>query len=1805
MYVHEDVTFNSLINGFTLSHVYNTNLSDKGMGYYGSGWRLNLVQKLEPVTVDGNSSVKYKYTDGDGTEHYFVETDAGTIVDEDGLGYTYEDISEGQLVRKLTDKNGTILKFDCWNYLRHIIDSDGNTIYVNYLPIPDVDNYLTSIHTSSGGNYVLTYDANYNLVSITDNAGRITSYEYDSGNLTEIHYPDGTIVKFEYDTNGSHLLQGIVAADGTKLCYENNLPTRKISATQLLGADGTASSRTSFEYSQNQTRVSDTYNRGVTYQFDTVGRATCVYDDEQNIYSQTYNTTVTSGSGIFNNNKLASASNGSVYVNNLLRNAVFSNDLADWILHNLNPNARFTTVSNDGLVTSKSIKITSDTESSEVIAQIPTITSERTYTFSGYLKTENVQSESLGAGLEIVVSGGDETKFYYSDFLTGTTDPEIDNGFQHASVSVTLEEGEYIARVTAGLYNASGTVYVDSLQLEEGNTANQINLIDNSSFEISSGEGSIPFGFTSNYTDGTSGVTTLEKHTGSSSYKIDGFVGKIPYICQYVNINGKAGEIYSYGGWAKGNAAPKKYILNPFNIVFHFTYTDGTDGWISDKMFNLYVSDWQYIQGTVMAQKDFQSIGIYCCYYQNANTAYFDNLFLYRDTMHSYTYDNSGNIISSSDYASQNNTFQYNGKSNLAKLISPTGSSYEYLYDSNNNMTSARSGEGVAYDVSYDSQGNVVSTSIGNHPYSTSIQDGKTYYIRLKGSGKYLAVEGSGTALTTNIIQEAFTGADNQKWTLEQTVDGYYCLHPAYLPDMSMDVTNGASSTDGNIAIYANNLSDAQKYRITPQNDYTYQLAPKCYTDKLVTVFFSSEGNNVSAFSKTGENNADQEWYFEDVEQSQETTIEDGAVYQFRARHSGKYLDLKDGYTDIGTLVQQYTCNYTEAQKYILNQYEDTDYYTITAYKDKDKLLEISTDLNSIGYRYLRLGESTITDNKLFKLEYNTGMQGFHIIPKVDETLALDVAYYSISDCAELIFTEKAPNANRFFIAEKFSDTITSSATYQDNGNYPETTTDSRGNTTTYTYDTSRGLQTAVTDAKNNTIEYTYNSLNDRLESVKSGDSTVSYQYETAGALTKITAPSGTIYSFNYDTLGRQTQILVGSQVLSETVYRDNFSSLVSRFNYGNGAYKTYTYDNQDRLISESLNGTTRRTYLYDKSGNAAEITDLLANVTTKFNYDLIGRIVGIKASDGQKLNFVYDKYNRLSLSKWTLGDISLSSGYIYGDTSVTGQKTGLIYGVNLNGTQKLGYQYDELSRLQRRILSTETPFVTEYSYLEGKDYGTTTTLIKTVKNGTDTLEYTYDELGNITTVSKNGIVIEQYSYDESNQLKSAVYGGDTYLYSYDNGGNITEVKKNGTVIKNYTYGNADWKDLLTNFNGTDITYDEIGNPLTYRNGLSFTWQNGRQLSGISQNGNALAAYTYNADGLRTSKTVNGITTEYYWLNGTLQGQKTGDEYILFLYDGNGSAYGFVVKNGEEQSYYYYEFNLQGDIIGIIDSTGTKVVEYTYGAWGDILSVTGTLADTIGQKNPLRYRGYYYDAETGFYYVSSRYYDPEIGRFINADGEISGIGGNILGYNLFAYCFNNPVNYSDPTGNWPKLSTIFKGVAIAAAAVAAVAVCVVAAPVIAGVGVASGVAAAATSIATTALCVSGVAGTAAIVTSVVENTSRKKNTRDQSVYVMKNQSDEVAYVGRTNDPSRRQREHEKDISKADLQPLEVVFTGLTKNQARVVEQVLISAYGINNLYNARREIAVGNISKYSEYVGSTISLFGSFYESEMLNLMGR
>ena len=214
--------------------------------------------------------------------------------------------------------------------------------------------------------------------------------------------------------------------------------------------------------------------------------------------------------------------------------------------------------------------------------------------------------------------------------------------------------------------------------------------------------------------------------------------------------------------------------------------------------------------------------------------------------------------------------------------------------------------------------------------------------------------------------------------------------------------------------------------------------------------------------------------------------------------------------------------------------------------------------------------------------------------------------------------------------------------------------------------------------------------------------------------------------------------------------------------------------------------------------------------------------------------------------------------------------------------------------------------------------------------------------------------------------------------------------------------------------------------------------------------GTMTASYKYNDGGLRTEKTVNGVTTEYSISGNLLTWEKTGSNApIYYLYDDSGILWG-LNYNG---NIYFYVQNLQNDVIGLVDSTGTLVVEYAYDAWGNILNTIGTLASTLGEDNPFRYRGYYYDQETGLYYLQSRYYNPETARYINADVYVS-TGQGLLSGNMFAYCFNNPVNHFDDGGmsalpNWAKIAI---GVATTVAAVAlTVATAGAAAPIIATV----------------------------------------------------------------------------------------------------------------------------------------------------------
>ena len=524
------------------------------------------------------------------------------------------------------------------------------------------------------------------------------------------------------------------------------------------------------------------------------------------------------------------------------------------------------------------------------------------------------------------------------------------------------------------------------------------------------------------------------------------------------------------------------------------------------------------------------------------------------------------------------------------------------------------------------------------------------------------------------------------------------------------------------------------------------------------------------------------------------------------------------------------------------------------------------------------------------------------------------------------------------------------------------------------------------------------------MTSVSSGGSTAGYGYEDY-RLSTITH-NGFSYTFGYDGYGNNTSVAVGGRTLTTNTFNLQ-AGLPAGSTYGNGDTVTYSYDNKERLVGKSFNGTPAVSYKYDAMGSLVETEDLLNNISFKTQYDLINRVTGVTSSDGGEYRISYDDQNRIDATLEKIAGVTLKNEYQYSDTSI-------IEGIKLNGSQILTYDWDDLTRMTSQTLKLTAPFTTQYTYLKGSNAGGETTLVAEIKNGGETLSYTYDQFGNIVSVSQNGTVVESYEYDGLNQLIKVTNGANVTEYAYDAGGNLTSVKLNGEVQDTYGYTDAGWKDLLTSFNGQAITYDEIGNPLTYRDGYQFTWQNGRRLASISH-GNDSISYTYDPDGIRTSKTVNGTTTKYHVMNGTLLGQTKGSDTIVFLYDEKGNKYGFDY-NGTK---YYYIFNVQGDVIGILNQSGSQIVSYQYDPWGKVLSVDGSEAFTIGQINPIRYRSYYYDTETGFYYLQSRYYDPTVRRFLNVDSQLAGTA-QVQGYNLFAYCLNNPIMMIDKTGNWPK-----------------------------------------------------------------------------------------------------------------------------------------------------------------------------------------
>ena len=348
---------------------------------------------------------------------------------------------------------------------------------------------------------------------------------------------------------------------------------------------------------------------------------------------------------------------------------------------------------------------------------------------------------------------------------------------------------------------------------------------------------------------------------------------------------------------------------------------------------------------------------------------------------------------------------------------------------------------------------------------------------------------------------------------------------------------------------------------------------------------------------------------------------------------------------------------------------------------------------------------------------------------------------------------------------------------------------------------------------------------------------------------------------------------------------------------------------------------------------------------------------------------------------------------------------------------------FDELQLgtdcVSRQFVYHEGKVTTEHKDKAKVKSSATTQLVSQIILSDDrTLSYEYDAEERITSITEKYTVDKvettdttSYTYDALGQLKTETQGGKTTRFDYDNYGNIVAkgvVDDNGEFVEEtkitYEYGNEIWKDLLTSYNGQAITYDKQGNPEVYL-GHTLTWEKGRQLKSFDGN-----TYTYNANDIRTSKKVNGVLHTYTLDGAKILRETWGENTLVPLYDNEDNVCG-ILYNGIP---YYFIKNLQGDVIAIVDKDAKPVARYSYDAWG-VCTVT---LDSIGiaTVNPFRYRGYYYDEEIGMYYLQSRYYDANVGRFVNADNTSVAFFFDSLNFNLFAYCDNSMTNDFDSSG---------------------------------------------------------------------------------------------------------------------------------------------------------------------------------------------
>ena len=962
--------------------------------------------------------------------------------------------------------------------------------------------------------------------------------------------------------------------------------------------------------------------------------------------------------------------------------------------------------------------------------------------------------------------------------------------------------------------------------------------------------------------------------------------------------------------------------------------------------------------------------------------------------------DDNGNIVSLTDPAGGVITYERDHSGNLIKVTDQAGALLsEYQYNADGIMVKSSD-----KSITYDEAGRVASYTYDNGAY-TKFTYSQSEYEHLQSYQHKVVMKDSPYFFTNTINTETSAGASFRTEITEQ----YYDNSVVSQTQRSMYIYEGEEEqyhfiTDiygKPISIYTKNQDGSSE-----STGYEYDAGGKLIRTNDTDYFYDSNGNCI----RTDEYDAQDELYHVTYYvYDQKANVTKSAVLE---------VSVDDHYNKSYPESFNESLTYSEVMEYTYNS---------------DGLISKSEDLINgivVTYQYDSYGNVTKVAST----------------SQTDEGAALSVTDYTYDVLGNLL-TAQSDSSTISYIYDAAGRQLRSDT----DGSVSRTLYDSRGRVVQQidpdvydpakdglpqknTYSDSSAGHTYAYAANGNLVsettkygletEYTYSKIGNLLQ--KHFD-LYDYYYLENGKIDKICVDGKTVVDYAYNVTdsgitlndGDYVDQIAYSNGDTESYQYNSAGTLTAIYKNGEEKPQAYWVHNVNPLqkLPETYNGETKMHYLYDESNHTvsgyvlADDGNILQYIVNYLDpkdpvSDLTGQTAE-SAFSGTVFNTAFSLSSNENHIVNTAGEISSTYTYETDENGVL-VSDGITFGENT--VLPTSYIYDDSGRNTKKVIQT-TDGAAEFSVQ-------------------------YDENGMLTGSGPNEITAH-YIYDESGQLTRTndSFANYTSSYEYDRRGNMLSKKQydyttgdlNGLTPKEttaFTYANSGWKDQLVSVNGEELTYDENGNLRTYGE-KTFSWCHGTRLESI-QDGENEYSYIYDENGIRFSKTVNGTTTQFAYLGGMLMAQKTGEDVLFFQYGAGGVPLGFVL-NGVQ---YFYITNQLGDVIGITDSTGKAIVEYTYDEWGSPIQTrtrdNTAVQNKIAEINPLRYRGYYYDTETGYYYLQSRYYNPEWGRFISPDsfGYIDNT--TQLGCNAYSYCFNCPIGLTDHLGSSANIPLGYK-----------------------------------------------------------------------------------------------------------------------------------------------------------------------------------